>query len=92
MRTLGLLVAYASLIAMALSWIAALFFYMRTFGAVTPEQSYLRGQLVFNWLFANGKLTGEAREHAHKVNIAMAVFFVCLIISGAAFIVAVAPR
>ncbi len=92
MRTLGFLVAYASLIAAGLSWIATLFFYMKTFGTVAPEQSSLRGQLVFNWLFANGKLTGEAREHAHKANIAMAVFLVCLIVSGAAFIVAVAPR
>jgi hypothetical protein len=92
MRTVGLLVAYASLIGIGLSWIAAFFFYLRTHESLAPEQAHLRAQLFFNWLFVNGKLTGEARENAHKVHIAMAAFFVCILIAGGAFIVALAPR
>jgi hypothetical protein len=92
MRTIGLLVAYAALIGIALSWIAAFFFYLRTHASLAPEQQHLRGQLFFNWLFVNGKLTGEARESARNVHIAMAVFFVCVIVAGGAFIVATAPR
>ena len=92
MRTIGFLVAYGALIGVALSWIAALFFYLRTHGSLGPEQQHLRGQLFFNWLFVNGKLTGEARENARKVHLAMAAFFVCIILAGGAFIVAVAPR
>jgi hypothetical protein len=92
MRTVGLLVAYAALVGIALSWIAAFFFYLRTHASLGPEQSHLRGQLFFNWLFVNGKLVGEARENARKVHLAMAVFFVCLLVAGGAFIVAVAPR
>jgi hypothetical protein len=92
MRTVGFLVAYGALIGVGLSWLAALFFYIRTHGSLAPEQQHLRGQLFFNWLFVNGKLTGEARENSRKVHIAMAVFFVCLIVTGGAFIVAAAPR
>jgi hypothetical protein len=92
MRTIAFLVGYAAVIGVGFSWIAAFVFYLRTHGTLSPEQSHLRGQLFYNWLFANGKLTGEARENARKVHIAMAVFFVCLITAGGAFIVAVAPR
>lgn len=92
MRTVGFLLAYAALIGVAFSWIAAFVFYLRTHGTLSAEQSYLRGQLFFNWLFVNGKLTGEARENARKANMAIAVFFVCLLVAGAAFIVALAPR
>lgn len=92
MRTVGFLVAYAALLGVALSWVAALFFYLRTHGSLAPEQQHLRGQLFFNWMFVSGKLTGEARENARRVHLAMAVFFVCIILAGGAFIVAVAPR
>ena len=92
MRTVGLLVAYASLIGIGLSWLAAFFFYLRTHSSLSVEQAHLRGQLFFNWLFVNGKLTGEARENARKVHIAMAAFFVCILVAGGAFIVALAPR
>lgn len=92
MRTVGFLVAYAALIGVAFSWIAAAFFYLRTHGSLAPEQAHLRGQLFFNWLFVNGRLTGDARENARKVNLAMAAFFVCLLLVGGGFIVAVAPR
>jgi hypothetical protein len=92
MRTLGFLVAYAALIGIGLSWLAAAFFYVRTHASLAPEQQHLRGQLFFNWLFVNGRLTGEARENARRVHIAMAVFFVCLILAGGAFIFATAPR
>ena len=92
MRTIALIVAYSAIGAIGLSWIAAFIFYLRTHGTLSPEQSHLRGQLFFNWLFVNGKLTGEARENARKVNLAMLVFFVCIFLAGGAMIVAVAPR
>jgi hypothetical protein len=92
MRTAGFLLAYGALIGCGVSWLAALFFYIKTLGSLSPDQQHLRGQLLFNWLFANGKLTGEARGNARNVNLAMLVFFVCLIVSGGAFILAVAPR
>lgn len=92
MRTAGFLLAYAALIGVAFSWIAAFIFYLRTHGSLLPEQSHLRGQLFFNWLFVNGRLAGEARDNARKVNLAIAVFFICLVLAGAGFIVAVAPR
>lgn len=92
MRTIALLVGYAAVIGIGLSWVGALFFYLRTHGTLAVEQQHLRGQLFFNWLFVNGKLTGEARENARRVHIAMAAFFVCVILAGGAFIVAVAPR
>jgi hypothetical protein len=92
MRTIGLLIAYAALVGIGLSWIAAFFFYLRTHASLSPEQSHLRGQLFFNWLFVTGKLVGEARANARKVHLAMAAFFVCLLVAGGAFIVAAAPR
>lgn len=92
MRTVGFIVAYSAVIGIALSWIAAFIFYLRVHGTLAPEQQHLRGQLFFNWLFVNGKLTGEARENARKVHLAMLVFFVCIVLAGGAFIVAVAPR
>lgn len=92
MRTIGFLVAYGALIGIGLSWIAAFVFYLKTHASLSPEQSHLRGQLFYNWLFVNGKLTGEARENARKVHLAMAVFFVCILLAGGAFIVAAAPR
>jgi hypothetical protein len=92
MRTVGFLFAYAALIGIGLSWIAALFFYLRTHGSLSPEQSHLRGQLFYNWLFVNGRLTGEARENARRVHFAMAAFFICILVAGGAFIVAAAPR
>ncbi len=92
MRTVGFLVAYAALIGIGLSWLAAVFFCFRTHASLAPEQQHLRGQLFFNWLFVTGKLTGEARANARKVHIAMAVFFVCIILAGGAFIVATMPR
>ncbi len=92
MRTVGFLIAYVALIGVAFSWLAAFFFYLRTHASLSPEQSHLRGQLFFNWLFVNGKLTGEARENARKVHLAMAAFFVCILVAGGAFIVAAAPR
>jgi hypothetical protein len=92
MRTVGFIVAYSAIIGIALSWVAAFIFYLRVHGSLSPEQQHLRGQLFFNWLFANGKLTGEARENARKVNLSMLVFFVCIFVAGGAFIFAVAPR
>ncbi len=92
MRTIGFLVAYLALFGIGLSWIAAFFFYLRTHGSLAPEQQHLRGQLFYNWLFVNGKLTGDARASARNVNLAMVAFFVCIILAGGAFIVAVAPR
>jgi hypothetical protein len=92
MRTVGFIIAYSAIIGIALSWVAAFIFYLRVHGSLSPEQQHLRGQLFFNWLFANGKLTGEARDNARKVNLAMLVFFVCIFVAGGAFIFAVAPR
>jgi hypothetical protein len=92
MRTAGFIAAYSALIGVALSWVAAFIFYLRVHGSLSPEQQHLRGQLFFNWLFAQKKLTGEARENARRVNLAMLVFFVCLFVAGGALIFAVAPR
>ncbi|MBY0531151.1 MAG: hypothetical protein K2P86_04190 [Xanthobacteraceae bacterium] len=92
MRTVAFIVAYSAIAGIGFSWIAAFIFYLRTHGSLSAEQSHLRGQLFFNWLFVNGKLTGEARDNARKVNLAMLVFFVCMFVAGGAFIVAVAPR
>jgi len=92
MRTAGFLVAYAALIGVACSWVAAFFFYLRTHGTLAPEQANLRPQLFFNWLFVTGRLTGEARENARRVNLAVAAFFVCIFLAGGAFIFAAAPR
>jgi hypothetical protein len=92
MRTAGFLVAYASLIGVGLSWITALFYYFRVHFTLAPEQADLRGQLFYNWMFVSGRLTGEARENVRRVHRAMAVFFVCLVLAGGAFIVAAAPR
>jgi hypothetical protein len=92
MRTVAFIVAYSAVIAIALSWVAAFIFYLRVHGSLAPDQQYLRGQLFFNWLFVNGKLTGEARDNARKVNLSMLVFFVCMFVAGGAFIAAVAPR
>lgn len=92
MRTAGLLAAYAAIIGIVLSWTAAFVFYLKTHGSLGAEQSHLRGRLFFNWLFVNGKLTGEARDNARKVNLAMVAFFVCIVLAGGAFIFAVAPR
>ena len=92
MRTVALIAAYCAIAGIGLSWIAAFVFYLRTHGSLSAEQQHLRGQLFFNWLFVNGKLTGEARENARKVNLSMLVFFVCMFVAGGAFIAAVAPR
>jgi hypothetical protein len=92
MRTVGFLLAYAALIGVALSWIAALLFYVRTHSSLSPEQAHLRPQLFFNWMFVSGKLTGEARDNARRVNMAVMVFVAGVIVAGAAFIIAVAPR
>jgi hypothetical protein len=92
MRTVALIVAYSSIAAIGLSWIAAFIFYLRVHGSLAPEQQHLRGQLFYNWLFVSGKLTGEARANARKVHLAMLVFFVSMFVAGGAFIVVVAPR
>ncbi len=92
MRTLGFLLAYTAMVGVAFSWIAAFIFYLRTHGSLSPEQSHLRGQLFFNWLFVNGKLSGEAREYARRVNTAIGVFFISLVVAGMGTIIAVAPR
>ncbi len=92
MRTVGFLLAYAALAGVAVSWIAAVIFYLRTHGSLAPEQSHLRGQLFFNWLLVQGRLTGEARENAKRVSYAFAAFFICLFVAGGGFIVALAPR
>jgi len=92
MRTVGFLVAYAALIAVGFSWIAAFIFYLRTHTSLGPTQQHLRGQLIYNWLFVSGKLDGEARDNARKVNFAVVVFLAGIIIAGAAFIFALAPR
>jgi len=91
MRAFALLTAYAALLGAFGSWVAAVFYYWKTHAALSIEQTHLRAQLFFNWLFVSGRLTGEARESARKVHISLAVFVACLIIAGGAFIVAVAP-
>lgn len=92
MRTAGYLVAYAAFIAVGVAWIAAFVFYIRTLGSLGPEQAHLRGQLFYNWLFASRQLTGEAGANARKVNFAVIVFVAGVVVAGAAFIFAVAPR
>jgi hypothetical protein len=92
MRTAGFVLAYAALIAVAFAWIAAFVFYLRTHGSLGADQQHLRGQLFYNWLFVQSKLTGDARDNARKANMAVVVFVAGVVVAGAAFIFAVAPR
>jgi len=69
-----------------------MFFYVRTFSALSPADQHLRGQLFYNWLFASRKLSGEARENAGKVHLAMVAFLICGIVASGAFFFAAMPR
>ena len=92
MRNAALIAAYCAIAGIGFSWIAAFVFYLRTHGSLSPDQQHLRGQLFYNWLFVQKHLTGEARENARKVHLAMLVFFVCIFVAAGAFMFAAAPR
>lgn len=73
------IVAYVAVIAAFVCWGVGIFFYIRTHAQLSPADSHLRGPLFFAWMFTFGKLSGDARESARKVNMAMIGFFFSLL-------------
>jgi hypothetical protein len=84
MSTVATIVAVLAGAGAVASWIVGAMFYVRTLRAIGPEQRELKWMAVVGWLFAAKRFTGEAAEHASKVNKALVAFFVCLMVAIAA--------
>lgn len=85
MAAVAFLIAYVAIAGAAVSWLVAVFYFWKTQAALAPDQADLRWLTLVAWPFAVGRLRGTARASAANANKAIAAFFICLFVAGAAW-------